>query len=667
MKRIAVFGAAGTMGFGIMQSLLGAGYEVLGFDDIFCEKSTDAIQKKLWNALFQEKIKRDKLRYRSKYEVSALCARAHLWSGRMPNSITLLRDCDAIIEAIVENEEAKRNLYAMIEPNISSLTPIFTNTSTIQIARLAQGMAYPERLMGLHFFNPVPRMPVVEAIPHGVTNQATIMFARELANALGKEFFLAPDFPGFIINRICVRMFPAFARERDAGVLVSDIDRAFLEGTWPLFSPALRIVEDGFIQPAEDLLAECRANNISYVTPKSIDALMCLGIAMPRGPFALAGLLKSGEAARIAEHGSKEELKELRFKAGPGGFVDLVGADVARDCIISLARQEPNRGWVVPKFLDEMVENKTLGEKSGKGFYSYGAAVDVEEFGDVARITFGDGGGNILSLALVQKLTEQFRIVRDKRYRAVFLAGRGSNFSVGANIKEFPLCLRSRQNAYYAIGAFADLMSAIAECKTPVIALVRGRCYGGGYELALACDFIFAEEGSEVRLPEVGLGILPGAGGTQRLLRRTGFSNGAPMVLDAQSRKAQKPFVDGVVASGEFSKHAPDKLFASVQFAKRLFPPLLYSWKDKSAFAFLSAKIALHRLLGFAPVSAQLAFDAMWRGNTLPLEEGLELERAAIAGDIDEEEGNSGAFQSWDAEEGIRAFLEKRKPRFTGK
>ncbi|MBU6414898.1 enoyl-CoA hydratase/isomerase family protein, partial [Patescibacteria group bacterium] len=349
----------------------------------------------------------------------------------------------------------------------------------------------------------------------------------------------------------------------------------------------------------------------------------------------------------------------------------LVGADVVCDCIASLERQEPDGGWIVPKFLDEMVEKNTLGEKSGKGFYSYGATVNVEEFGDVARVTFGDGKGNILSLKLVQKLTEQFRLLKNKNYRAIFLTGRGKNFSVGANIKEFPLCLRSRQDAHYAITAFADLMSAIAECKSSVIALVRGRCWGGGYELALACDLIFAEKGSEVRLPEVGLGILPGAGGTQRLLRRVGFRKGAPVVLDAKARKVKKPFIDGVVPSDEFLGNSHQSefflsklLFASVQLPKRLFPALKYSWKDRIAYAGFSAKIALYRMFGWAPVSAQLALDAMWRSNQLPLEEGLDLERDAIAGDADEEEGKAGAFQTDDAEEGIRAFLEKRKPKF---
>ncbi|MBU6414935.1 3-hydroxyacyl-CoA dehydrogenase family protein, partial [Patescibacteria group bacterium] len=303
MKQIAVFGAAGAMGFGIMQSLLGVGYSVLGFDDIFnTDDKTEATRKKLWNALFLEKTKRDKLRYRSKYEVSNLCAEVCLFDKRHTHVITdFLKDCDAIIEAIPENEDLKRELYKFIEPNISTDTPIFTNTSTIQVARLAEGMAHPERLMGMHFFNPVPRMKMIEAVPHCATNQSTIAFARELTNALGKQFFLAPDFPGFVVNRICVRMFPAFARERDAGVSVSDIDAAFLNGTWPLYGPALRIIEDGLIQPAEALLAECRAKHISYVTPQSIDAMMRMGIAMPYGPFALNGLLRSSEAVRIAE------------------------------------------------------------------------------------------------------------------------------------------------------------------------------------------------------------------------------------------------------------------------------------------------------------------------------------------------------------------------------
>ncbi|MCI0599050.1 MAG: 3-hydroxyacyl-CoA dehydrogenase NAD-binding domain-containing protein, partial [Beijerinckiaceae bacterium] len=117
-----------------------------------------------------------------------------------------LGDCDLVIEAATENEDVKRKIFAKLCPSLKPSALLATNTSSISITRLASITDRPEKFIGIHFMNPVPRMQLVELIRGIVTENATFESAKALVNRLGKIFTVSEDFPAFIVNRILLPM-----------------------------------------------------------------------------------------------------------------------------------------------------------------------------------------------------------------------------------------------------------------------------------------------------------------------------------------------------------------------------------------------------------------------------------------------------------------------------
>ncbi|MBO0732968.1 MAG: 3-hydroxybutyryl-CoA dehydrogenase [Methylocapsa sp.] len=117
-----------------------------------------------------------------------------------------LGDCDLVIEAATENEDIKRKIFAKLCPMLKATALIATNTSSISITRLASITDRPERFIGIHFMNPVPRMQLVELIRGIVTDNTTFDTAKTFVSRLGKTFTVSEDFPAFIVNRILLPM-----------------------------------------------------------------------------------------------------------------------------------------------------------------------------------------------------------------------------------------------------------------------------------------------------------------------------------------------------------------------------------------------------------------------------------------------------------------------------
>ncbi|HUB64463.1 MAG TPA: 3-hydroxybutyryl-CoA dehydrogenase [Methylocella sp.] len=115
-------------------------------------------------------------------------------------------ESDLVIEAAVENEEVKRKIFSRLSPSLKPTAILATNTSSISITRLASVTDRPERFIGIHFMNPVPRMQLVELIRGIVTENTTFDTAKALIGRLGKTFTVSEDFPGFIVNRILLPM-----------------------------------------------------------------------------------------------------------------------------------------------------------------------------------------------------------------------------------------------------------------------------------------------------------------------------------------------------------------------------------------------------------------------------------------------------------------------------
>jgi 3-hydroxybutyryl-CoA dehydrogenase len=143
-----------------------------------------------------------------------------------------LRSCDLIVEAIIENVEEKRKAYTALEAVVGPDTIVCSNTSSLCVTELAATTKRPDRFAGLHFFNPVPIMKLVEVIRGLATSDATYKTVFDFAQSLGKEPITAPDRPGFIVNRLLVPYLLDAIREYEAGLgTLEDIDQGMKLGT----------------------------------------------------------------------------------------------------------------------------------------------------------------------------------------------------------------------------------------------------------------------------------------------------------------------------------------------------------------------------------------------------------------------------------------------------
>lgn len=190
MKRIAVIGA-GAMGSGIGQVAAMAGHEVILFDAFpnAVTKARDTILQSLNKLAEKGKITDE--------ESKAIFGRMYF-----VEQLQSIEGSDLVIEAIVEIEEEKKKLFALIEPLLSDTAILASNTSSLSITGLAQGLKHPERFIGIHFFNPPVMMKLVEIIPALQTAEGVTARVLKEITSWGKTTVLAKDTPGFIVNRI---------------------------------------------------------------------------------------------------------------------------------------------------------------------------------------------------------------------------------------------------------------------------------------------------------------------------------------------------------------------------------------------------------------------------------------------------------------------------------
>jgi enoyl-CoA hydratase len=264
-----------------------------------------------------------------------------------------------------------------------------------------------------------------------------------------------------------------------------------------------------------------------------------------------------------------------------------------------------------------------------------GECVDVTRDGAIARVVMHRKGINAIASDLMEELATAFtELGDDPDVRVVVLASEYEKyFSVGADLTVLGTIDRSAPDAADQIAAFMkrtnEHYNAIERCPKPVIAAINGHAQGGGSELALCCDFrIMVEDGrSRIGQTESSLGIIPGAGGTQRLPRLIGKARAVRYIIDSTRLSAKEAEAVGWVDQAV----APDEFAAAV---------------DQRA-----AKLAKAATFAIAMIK-----DAMRRGYDLPLDDGLEIEARNFAR----------AALSVDAAIGIMSFLSKQEPEFTG-
>ena len=235
MKKVGVLGT-GTMGAGIIQVLAQNGYEVVlrARRQTSVDKGIATVEKNLDKMIKKEKITAD--------DKAAIM-------GRIQGStdISIVKDADLIIEAATEDMEAKKALFAELDQLVKPEAIIATNTSSLSITEIAAATGRPDKVIGMHFFNPVPAMKLVEIIQGLTTSDETKATIVELAEKLGKTPVEVAEAPGFVVNRILILI--------------------------PMINEGIGILADG------------------VADAKGIDTAMKLGANHPMGPLELGDLI----------------------------------------------------------------------------------------------------------------------------------------------------------------------------------------------------------------------------------------------------------------------------------------------------------------------------------------------------------------------------------------
>ena len=234
---------------------------------------------------------------------------------------------------------------------------------------------------------------------------------------------------------------------------------------------------------------------------------------------------------------------------------------------------------------------------------------------------------NAMNTQIVRRLTELFdRIDQAHHIRAAVLTGKGRAFVAGADIGEYSEQSFDEFSEYQARGR--RMYEGIELNRKPFIAAVNGLALGGGFELVLACDLVVASREAEMGLPEIRLGLLPGGGGTQKLARIVGRNRAKEFLMTGRNMTAEEGFRLGVVN-------------------KMVEPDVLLE----------EALDLAQRLARRAPYAVREAKRLVNQGGDSHIDVALSFEQATL----------SNLYQTEDAREGIRAFVEKRKPNFRGR
>jgi 3-hydroxybutyryl-CoA dehydrogenase len=231
--KVCILGA-GTMGAGIAQVFAQKGHDVILRDikEEFVDKGVAFIDKGLARL-----VKKEKMTAEDKDAIM----------GRITGTVDLklAADCDIVIEAAVERMDIKKSIFAELDTICDEKTILASNTSSLSITEISSATKRPEKVIGMHFFNPAPVMKLVEIIKGIATSEETFTKVKELTDSIGKEGVAVEEAPGFVVNRILV----------------------------PMINEAVGILADG-VASAED-----------------IDAAMKLGANHPIGPLALGDLI----------------------------------------------------------------------------------------------------------------------------------------------------------------------------------------------------------------------------------------------------------------------------------------------------------------------------------------------------------------------------------------
>lgn len=657
IKKIAVIGA-GTMGHGIAEVAALAGYEVW-LMDIADEILKNALEKIRWSV---EKLY-------SKGQVRTppdeVLARIHTTTSLEE----AVKDADIMIEAVPEKIDLKKQIFSKADEVMPPHAILATNTSSLPISEIAEATKRPEKVVGMHFFNPPPLMPLVEIIKGAKTSDDTVKTVYELAKKFGKQpVIVKKDVPGFIVNRILARVlneacwmvvrgeadiisvdsaikyklgFPMGAFELadysgiDVFYLVFDAmtQRGFKIHGCPLFKEKFEKKELGmktgkgfYTYPAPGKYVR---PNIPKEAGEKVDPVYIIAPAINEAAY----LLREDIASR--DDIDKATKLGLGWPKGVFEYADEIGIDVVVKALEELKKKTGWEEYEPDPLLRQMVEEGRLGRKTGKGFYEYGKVEEIKKKTILVRleppiawiVLNRPDKLNAINIDLLKEISATLdELEENKDIRVVIVTGSGRAFSAGADVTSF-MGITPVQAMIFS-RKFQEVLFKMEYYTKPIIAALNGYTLGGGMELAMAADFRIASETAVIGQPEINLGFIPGAGGTQRMPRLAGLSKAKEVIYTGDMIPATEAYKMGLV--------------------DRVVPPEKLEQEARTLALKLAEK---------PPLALMAAKYAIQIGRETNIWTGMALE-SALFGLL---------FSTEDVIEGVTAFFEKRKPKFKGK
>jgi enoyl-CoA hydratase/3-hydroxyacyl-CoA dehydrogenase len=646
IDRVAVLGA-GSMGHGITEVAAMAGYPVTIRDvkEEFVQDGYDDIE---WSL--------EKLAEKDRLDESPDEVLARI--DTTTDLETAVAEADLVIEAAPEELDIKHDIFSDLDEMTHSEAVLATNTSSLPITDIAEVVDRPERVVGMHFFNPPVKMDLVEVIYGRGTADETAETASEFVESIDKTpIYVRKDVRGFVVNSVLgpfgdeaawmVSQDEADVREVDATMVH---ERGYPMGPFELSD--MTGIDIGYHVRKE------AGQPIPPVVEEKVEAEE-LGQKTGRGYYDY----EAGDGADYDPDDASEEFDWLRIEAriineaakligddvataeaidtglrlgagfpeGPCRRADKIGLDAVREKLETLHDEYGADRYEPSEHLRELVEAGKTGEDAGEGFYEYGESADR----DYTTINVGRGDDGLLEVeldrpermnALNQDLMDEVVHLLENvdldEVRAVTFEGAGDRaFSAGADISGF-----SGIDPHEV--EVTPVFQTVNAFPRPTLAKIDGFCLGGGHELALACDLRIATADSEFGFPEIGLGLIPGGGGTQRVARMLSEARAKELVFRGERIDAETAEAWGLI-----NRAVPAEEF------------------DETVEEFLDD------LVNGPPVALRKAKQVMNEGRDQDIAAGLRLESQAF-----------GLLLSTDdMMEGATAFMQDRDPEFEGK
>jgi enoyl-CoA hydratase / 3-hydroxyacyl-CoA dehydrogenase len=664
VSKAAVVGG-GTMGGEIAQAIAAADIPVVvkdidqKFVDAAVDKAKAVTEGQLGRLVKKEKISQEQADAR-------LAEVMGLITGT--TSYAEFGDVDFVVEAVPEKMVIKQSVFREIDAATPGHAILSSNTSSLSITEMGETTLRPDKVVGFHFFYPASIMPLVEVIVGEDTSQETATAAYNFAQAIKKQPIVCGEVPGFVVNKVLMATMGEIWRAQEAqGLSIKAIDEAIagakLAPMGPFFLTDL-LGLDTVLHVAEHLND---AYGESFYVHKGLQGLV--GEKKLGAKTGGEGFFKDGEqnipgdgepdaeelvamfscralieACLLVEEGvcSVRDI-DLGMMAGAGldprkGLLppfwkaDVEGLDKVLERMEQLEEKHGDR-FAPPVTLKRLVAQGRYGLATGQGFYPYPQADEGEQT-ETVKLETRDGVAiawlanlpmNSISPQVIEDLETVWNRLKDggEVGAMVIASAVPVVFSAGADIKAFTT-LDEASGAELIHKAHA-LFRDFGQARIATIAAVNSIAFGGGCELAMACDVRIAAEAAVFGQPEVKLGIIPGFGGTQRLARLVGPNKALELNLVGDAILSEEALELGLV-----NRVVPDH---------ELFETALM-WGRK--------------LAAQPPVAVEQIKSVSHKGE---IDAGIEAEKHGFAA----------AFGSEDAKEGISAFLGKRSPKWSGR